>query len=604
MKFRTRIILVYAVLALVTSLGLGLVYNRYLTQRYETSAMNRGELLTKQMLNNLDGTIEKMSQVALALLSDQEAVRMIRRLSVDMEFPDTVDTVNARAYIRKDLYTAYNLDNFYRVIVFNRFGYIAASAVMQDRIVNTEKEVSEITWLEKAEGTKGKPVLLGLHSDDWSEESEGRAVFSVVKEIQGDHLGFIEVQQTKEELEEIFAVPDETMRVIALTKEGETLYASEGIDADRYRALYDESQKSSKRMLEKKNASTGEKELIFTDESEKSGVKLMLIQEKSAAVMDVPNGWSSSAGVSVLVFVPSLAFVIFMAERLTRPLQKLRARMESTGLSNLTDEIGWNDREEKDEDIQALAAAYRKLMFRLNESMEVEKRLSLLQLQAQFDTLQAQINPHFLYNVLNVISSRGMEGGDETICEICGRLASMLRYSTNTKTRYSTVAEELEYAGQYFYLIKSRYEEKIELDVQVEEGVKSQIIPKIVIQQIVENCVNHGFQNNTGQMRIRLLGYERGGYWYLSVQDNGAGFSENSIRKLQERMEELRENILGSRNQIELEIGGMGLANTYARLLLLYSDSLVFEVRNIEDGAEVLFGAKTVCDGKENACTE
>lgn len=587
MKFRTRIILVYAVFALAASMALGISYNQYMIQRYESSARNQLEILSKQILNNLDGNIEKMSQVTLALLSNQEAVQKIRELSVKMEYPDMYETEisSAKAYIRRELYTAYNLDNFYRVIVFNNNGYIAASAFMQEKIVDTQKDITEIPWLGQVEGTKGLDVLIGLHPDDWAGEKSKQNVFSLVREIQGNNLGFIEVQQTEEYLKDIFAVPDETMKVIALQENGSVLYASEDINKEEYTQLFDDSN----RTAEEKNSNNGKHEFLSVAKSDITGVKLILIQERKDAVLNAPNGWLTSAGVSALVFVPSLAFVILMAGRLTRPLQELRKKMERTQLSNLTDEI---EIDSKDEDIRALTEAYGDLMLRLKQSLEVEKKLNLLQLQAQFDTLQAQINPHFMYNVLNVISSKGMENEDETICEICGKLADMLRYSTNVKTRYATIKEELIYAEEYFYLIKSRYGDRIKMDVDVEESICKEILPKTVLQQIVENCVNHGFENNTDQMQITLRGFQKDGYWFLSVQDNGSGFDSGVIENLKKKLEKTKKSIFEEKNNIELEIGGMGLVNTYARLLLIYSDSLVFELKNIANGSEVIFGAK------------
>lgn len=165
-------------------------------------------------------------------------------------------------------------------------------------------------------------------------------------------------------------------------------------------------------------------------------------------------------------------------------------QMENTGLENLDAELAVPD---TDDEVQAVGIAYQNLMRRLNESIVKEKRMSLLQLQAQFDTLQAQVNPHFLYNVLNVISSRGIMDGDEEICEICGCLAAMLRYSTNTKERYATVEKELEYLERYIFLLKSRYEHRLEVEVDCEESVKHEQLPKIVLQQLVENNIQHGY---------------------------------------------------------------------------------------------------------------
>ena len=185
-----------------------------------------------------------------------------------------------------------------------------------------------------------------------------------------------------------------------------------------------------------------------------------------------------------------------------------------------------------------------------------------------------------------------MKDNDETICEICGRLADMLRYSTNTKSRYAMIAEEITYTEQYLYLIKVRYGDKIELETEIDENIKSQILPKTVLQQIVENSINHGFENNTGRMKMQVCGYRKENCWFLSVRDNGQGFRKETHKDLKEEFEKTKRSLFEDRSNIELEIGGMGLVNAYARLLLIYSDSLIFELKNTEDGAEVLFGAK------------
>lgn len=591
MKFRMRLILGYAILALAASFFLGIIYNYYLIQRYRVSIQNHIRFSSHQVLNTLEGELGKMEQVALQVLSDQDTVQAIRELSIKMETPKTyeLDVNDAKAVVRDTLCTAYNLENFYRVVIFNQYGYIGASASMQEQMVNRETDVSQIAWLERVKGTKGRDVLIEPHTDDWAVPRNKRQVFSLVREIQGNQLGYIEVQQTMEYMAQVFLLPDERMKVLAIREDGELLYASEGIRASDYGQYYE----LENQVLDMENEHTGVRELISVQISQNYPVKLILVENLRDAMADNPSGWEAAFLIGSLFFIISLAFIVVMARVLTGPLQELRNRMETTQWSNLTDDI---EIKSSDADIQALTGAYKNLMLRLQKSMEQEQRLKLLQLQAQFDTLQAQINPHFLYNVLNVISNRGMQNEDETICEICGHLASMLRYSTNTKTRYATIGEELHYMEEYCYLMKARYEDKILFQVEMDERIRTQIVPKMVLQQLVENCVNHGFANNTAQMRVWIGGYtfwdekECDGKekWYLQVRDNGQGFSQEALTELNEQMERTKRRLFQERGNMELEIGGMGLNNTYARLLLLYSDSLVFKFKNHPDGGAVV----------------
>lgn len=180
--------------------------------------------------------------------------------------------------------------------------------------------------------------------------------------------------------------------------------------------------------------------------------------------------------------------------------------------------------------------------------------------------------------------------GDEEICEICGCLAAMLRYSTSTKERYATVEKELEYLDRYIFLLKSRYEHRLEVKVDCEESVKQEQLPKIVLQQLVENSIQHGYNNSKNIMKIQVKGWRDETGWYFEVRDNGQGATEEVREELNEKMRKIREKIMSRGSSIEMEIGGMGLANTYARMFLLYNGKSVFRIRNMEEGLSVIIG--------------
>ena len=301
----------------------------------------------------------------------------------------------------------------------------------------------------------------------------------------------------------------------------------------------------------------------------------------------------STIAVAAVFFGAAIFLIVIFSDIVTRPLHRLRNVMERTNLENYREQV---DIKTSDDEIEALVCSYQRMIERLQEAMDREKRNSLLQLQAQFDTLQAQINPHFIYNVLNIISARGMSDDDESICEMCGSLAAMLRYSTNNQERYARIGEELVYLKQYFYLLKARYGEKLSFAVEVEDKVQAQIIPKMTLQQVVENSITHGFADSFERMHISIRGEMTGETgWRLVIRDNGAGFPPEKLAQVREQIARVRGDILHNANSIELKIGGMGLINVYARLFILYKDTLFFEIESApqgEHGAVATIGVK------------
>ena len=165
--------------------------------------------------------------------------------------------------------------------------------------------------------------------------------------------------------------------------------------------------------------------------------------------------------------------------------------------------------------------------------------------------------------------------------------------STNTKEKYASIRAEMTYLELYFSLLKYRYEHKLEYEIKYASCISEQLIPKMVVQQLVENSVNHGFQNSNKAMKIVVEADCKADCWYISVKDNGEGFQENIQSNLEEKLNRLKEELAKKNQNIELEIGGMGILNTFARLFLLYGDNLYFEIKNSQEGgAEIVFGAK------------
>lgn len=176
----------------------------------------------------------------------------------------------------------------------------------------------------------------------------------------------------------------------------------------------------------------------------------------------------------------------------------------------------------------------------------------------------------------------------------------MLRYSSNNKERYATVKQELEYLDKYIYLLKSRYEHRLEVEIACSQDIMEEILPKLVLQQLVENSVQHGYTNGMSVMKISVSGWREGSAWFLQVRDNGEGITTEAKEKLEKKMKEIRERILRKSSTIEMEIGGMGLANTYARMFLIYAEDVVFDMENLQEGFCITVGV----DGKDVAeCT-
>ncbi len=587
MKFRTKLILFFSIVIFFISAILGIVCYNYNSKRLSEKAAQSLKFYSRQTAANVDFTVDSMKHVTDYILSEQDMLYAMKTLPKYYEkgnygFGKTIKHNDLLDTLNTGLAMYYIDSNFYRVIIFNEFGDVASSTNNGSKLTNKARNTSDIKWLDSAARMHGKPILIAPHMDGWGIR-ESEEVFSLARKVQGGDFGYIEVQYATDELKDIFEIPDSDIKVVAFLPGGEILYQSEGLTGDLVSYI-----KKHPEVTKMDSITVSSDTSMWASEiSDNYGIRVVALEEKTGIIAGMKEAVMIALGMAIGCFVISMGVVIFIASKLSRPLTVLKDQMENTGIENMDAELVVPN---TDDEVQAVGIAYQNLMHRLNESIVKERRMSLLQLQAQFDTLQAQVNPHFLYNVLNVISSRGIMDGDEEICEICGCLAAMLRYSTNTKERYATVEKELEYLERYIFLLKSRYEHRLEVEVDCEESVKQEQLPKIVLQQLVENSIQHGYNNSKNIMKIYVHGWRDETGWYFEVRDNGQGTTEEVREELNEKMRKIREKIMSRGSSIEFEIGGMGLANTYARMFLVYNGKAVFRIRNLEEGLSVIIG--------------
>lgn len=587
MKFQKKIILVYTIFSVLITGIFGAAYYTLNVRQYKEREYGNIRTVSNVKLQQMEDTLESMESAITYVLSDIEVLDALKKLATlktdsyaDMYFSDSTATVRAK------INSYYLMEEFYRMVFFNKNGRTIANNNYTNTALNTDASYQTYPWVERVSGKGGRNVLIGLHEDDWGSRSKPQ-VISVVKEIQGMEMGYLEVQKDKASLDKMIANTDENITYIFMTKEGEFLYS----DARQVKAEYywNLMQGRDKDIEEIENAD-GEKALCLMQESDTDDIVLMTV-----ARMDI----SQSAAMEVLpvslllLFVAlalSLGYIYLTSRQLTRPIQQLQHFMETTRLDNMEAEI---PEKISNDEIESLYVSYKDVLNRLNTSMLKEKRMSLLSLQAQFDLLQAQVNPHFIYNVLNVISNRGMVSDDEVICDICSELAGMLRYSTNTKDKYASVKQEIEYLELYLGLLKHRYDYKLSYEIRIDEALYNKPLPKIVLQQIVENAVNHGYGSSSDIIRVEVAGALTEDGWFLKVHDDGNGITKEKLDEINNNISSIRNKLTNDRSGVELEIGGMGLVNTYARLYLLYNDDLIFEIRpGKEKGTDVIIGCR------------
>ena len=285
-----------------------------------------------------------------------------------------------------------------------------------------------------------------------------------------------------------------------------------------------------------------------------------------------------SLGVMLLIFLISIIIVLMLIRSLFRPLTSLSEAAKAVAEGNFEvempevtteDEVGVVTRT-----FGQMLTSIRRYINALRDSMETEAQLKQRELsmeaslkEAQLLFLQAQINPHFLFNSLNAGAQLAMTEDAEQTGVFLERMADFFRYNVKHSDGKSTLAEEIESVDNYIYILNVRFAGDITYEKQILADCGNFVMPGMMLQPLVENALTHGIREMLPDSLIRLVVEETEGGVSVMVSDNGVGMTREQIARIMEGKGKIaQDGDADARGST-----GIGLANVMNRLKLYYN---------------------------------
>ncbi len=272
----------------------------------------------------------------------------------------------------------------------------------------------------------------------------------------------------------------------------------------------------------------------------------------------------SAALVLVLVVLISVA----LAESFNKPIQKLTQKMQLVEQGDLSVRANL----EYQDEIGMLGKNFDHMLDYMNtliEDIQTEKQRTL---QARLKSLQEQIKPHFLYNTLDTINWMAREHGADDVVRMVEALTNMFRLGLSQGKDFITVREEIEHVRNYLYIQSVRYEDKLSYEIDVSDSCLKAVIPKLILQPLVENAIYHGIKLKKGGGFIRIGASCEKDQLILVVYDTGAGMSRDKLEELRRSIEDIKNGKSGS----------FGMTYIIERLKLYAEDGFDIEVDSYE----------------------
>ncbi|MEK3780512.1 sensor histidine kinase [Paenibacillus sp. FSL R5-0810] len=269
-----------------------------------------------------------------------------------------------------------------------------------------------------------------------------------------------------------------------------------------------------------------------------------------------------------IIFIISLVSM----KRFTRPIYLLMKAMKQVSRGNL--EVAANYQGNIIE-LHDLKNSFNILVTGTKDLLKENYEMNLLKTQAELDALQQKINPHFLYNALETISSQAIIDGSKTASIMCQKLGALFTYSLQPQD-IVTLEQEIRHLMDYMYIAEiSSFYPDIHVDMNIDPDTLDQLIPKMVLQPLLENCFKHGFGREPGHTpKIWIESSIQDEYVRIEVCDNGRGMSSDELSRLRESLKQVEKRTLSSPGT------SIGLRHVHSRLALFYGDSYAMDFQS------------------------
>ena len=222
----------------------------------------------------------------------------------------------------------------------------------------------------------------------------------------------------------------------------------------------------------------------------------------------------------------------------------------------------------------------------ISEILSANKIIEEGEKLAYIQNLQNQMNPHFLYNILENIRSESLLNGLESVANMAELLGDFYRYTISQEDNFVSLKEELDNAEVYFQIQRFRFSKKLELEVKVQENLLSLKVPRILLQPIVENSIVHGLEGRESGGKVEISISRSNQHVYIQVSDDGIGIEEEKLRKINEDLRNIRRGfqggVVGKRDMGKAGMG-VSLLNIQERIHLLYGREYGLYLQSLEN---------------------
>ena len=582
--FQSQLILSYLLIMFLVFFAIFAILLATVLQWNRRTTQTELDTSARLVSTQFGSILENMTFVSTHTLSQIDTVDAMSLLATGRLSES--DELEAYRTVQSSLINYSIVSSIYRITYFNEAGYFVQSEqynLPNDRHFRLDETIwGQMDWLEAVQNNQGRAILLPVQPQFFhSEPEETLMLVRAVRNSRGI-VGYLVVEVTLEDISNVLNYDTSNNAALVITTtDGTLIYASDSLPKEVTEQIV-----------------TGTivdwKQLDYLCSSaESAGLNTTVTMVAPESTL-----WHASLKTLLIymlegfiVLAVAVLAILLLSKRMTRPLTTLSQQMQITDLNSLTVQPAAHTPHQYAE-IESLYSSFINMQGRLHVLIDREIAWKTRQAEQQLQILQTQINPHFMYNTLNMIGIMGYESGNPKIVEACRDFSNLLRYSISDKNdRVATIGSEIENIFSYLSLMQMRFGKTCSYEIVEDPAVASVKIPRLSLQPLVENIFEHAYNGHTTavDIRIRTAGDDK--TWEIEIQDNGCGADKAQLKQLRDQIRHYVAN--SEAGELKTSQASIGLKNTLLRLHLYYNGQFQWEITDANPGFRiVLRGAR------------
>lgn len=555
-------------LAILSIFSLNL-YSEEIQQTVIKSSIQSNEQINK----NLDTFLGMLSKLSEYPVKDNKFKNLLTKDYTKYEFAGYEEAVDKDA-IKDLLYN--NIKSYsniidsvmlYKDVTFKILGRTPADSL------NASYSPAKEEWFKKLQSLDGARAIIGVHRD-FQQSPRGNYVISVGRAINNSDTrkvsGYIIINVRVENLETLWAdveltrnskfyLVDENSNIV-FSKDSSQINEKIGSVLGENPVFNDSS------YIIKKLG--GDDYYLISSKSPTSNWTVLSVIPKKELFSYINRMFNITILLSIIISIFSVSAAVLIATGVTKPLYKLNQKMKLVGQGNFEVEIDKSSGEVGDISltVQKMIYEIKRLIGKIYQE-EGEKR------NAEMNALQAQINPHFLYNTLNTIKWMASMQGAASIVSALSSLSYLFTFIARSSGDFISIGDEIKFLQEYLSILNLRYYNRFTVDYEIEEEVYKYKTLKFLLQPVVENAVFHGIEGVERKGLLKVSARCENNKIFFFIEDNGKGIADDIMKSIFEE-----ENKIANRS-----INLIGIPNIQKRIKLFFGGEYGLSIKSMAD---------------------